>query len=211
MKIALLMENSQADKNPIIEKALKEAVEPQGHTVFNLGMYNSQDDHQLTYIQLGIISSILLNSKTVDFIVTGCGTGQGACMSLNSFPGVCAGLILNPTDAFLFSQINAGNAVCLPYAQGFGWGAEVNLKFTFEKLFAFELGLGYPLERAHVQQCNAQILSKIKHDLVPNFIDALKNIDQQLLKSAIQSPAFQSLFFKYCQDEALRNYISTLL
>jgi ribose 5-phosphate isomerase RpiB len=34
------------------------------------------------------MASILLNSKAVDFVVTGCGTGQGALMSLNIHPGV---------------------------------------------------------------------------------------------------------------------------
>ncbi len=42
------------------------------------------NDHRLTYIHLGIIASLLLNSKAVDFVVSGCGTGQGALMSLNA-------------------------------------------------------------------------------------------------------------------------------
>lgn len=39
MRIALINENSQAVKNPIVEKALRKAVEPMGHTVDNYGMY----------------------------------------------------------------------------------------------------------------------------------------------------------------------------
>ena len=38
MKIALINENSQNSKNPMIEAALKKVVEPMGHTVFNYGM-----------------------------------------------------------------------------------------------------------------------------------------------------------------------------
>ena len=34
MKIALINENSQNSKNPMIEAALKKVVEPMGHTVF---------------------------------------------------------------------------------------------------------------------------------------------------------------------------------
>lgn len=210
MKIALLMENSQASKNEIIAKQLYKVAEHHNYTFYNLGMKNEQDTH-LTYIQLGILSAILLNSKAVDFIVTGCGTGQGAMMALNMFPGVTCGHITNPSDAFLFTQINAGNAVSLPYAQGFGWGGELNALFTFEKLFEFPLGNGYPVERAHIQQCNAKILDKIKKDITPDLIESLKRIDQELLKSAISSHAFQQVFFENAQDEDIKNYIKSLI
>ena len=78
MKIALVMENSQAAKNPIVEKALKSVVEPMGHEVFNYGMYSAEDENQLTYVQIGILAAVLLNSKACDLVITGCGTGEGA-------------------------------------------------------------------------------------------------------------------------------------
>lgn len=40
----------------------------------------------MTYVQVGLLVAILINSKAVDFIVTGCGTGEGAMLALNSFP-----------------------------------------------------------------------------------------------------------------------------
>ena len=88
MKIALINENSQAAKNEIIYNSLKNAAEPLGHEVLNFGMYSADDDAQLTYVMNGILAAILLNSKAVDFVVTGCGTGEGAMLALNSFPGV---------------------------------------------------------------------------------------------------------------------------
>ena len=90
MKIALMMENSQAPKNAIILKELNAVAEEKGFPVYNVGM-SDENDHHLTYIHLGIMASILLNSKAVDFVVTGCGTGQGALMSLNIHPGVVCG------------------------------------------------------------------------------------------------------------------------
>ena len=78
------------------------------------------DEENLTYVQAGLLSAILINSKAVDFIITGCGTGEGAMLALNSFPNVLCGHIEDPTDAYLFSQINAGNAVAIGYAKGFG-------------------------------------------------------------------------------------------
>ena len=134
MKIALMMENSQANKNAIILKELNAVADEKGFPVYNVGM-SDENDHHLTYIHLGIMASILLNSKAVDFVVTGCGTGQGALMSLNIHPGVVCGYCIDPADAFLFAQINNGNALSLPFAKGFGWGAELNVRFIFEKAF----------------------------------------------------------------------------
>jgi len=66
MKIALMMENSQAGKNATILAQLNAAVEPFNHDVFNVGM-DDENDHHLTYIHLGIMASLLLNSNSVDF------------------------------------------------------------------------------------------------------------------------------------------------
>ena len=47
MKIALINENSQAAKNEMICSVLKKMVEPQGHKVFNYGMYSADDEQHL--------------------------------------------------------------------------------------------------------------------------------------------------------------------
>lgn len=143
MRIALINENSQAPKNELICNVLKKVAEPLGHTVDNYGMYGKEGDNWLTYVQNGILGSLLLNSGAADYVITGCGTGMGAMLALNSFPGVICGLAAEPSDAFLFAQINDGNALSLPFAKGFGWGAECNLEYIFEKLFSFESGGGY--------------------------------------------------------------------
>lgn len=84
MKIALMMENSRASKMPSFITNL--APSPMKRDFrFNVGMCD-ENDHHLTYIHLGIMASILLNANAVDFVVTGCGTGQGALMSLNIHP-----------------------------------------------------------------------------------------------------------------------------
>ena len=107
MKIALITENSQAAKNGLIYDALNTAAEPFGHEVFNYGMYTAEDSASLTYVMNGVLAGILLNSKAADFVVTGCGTGMGSMLACNAMPGVFCGLVIDPTDAFLFNQINA--------------------------------------------------------------------------------------------------------
>lgn len=210
MKIALMQEFSQAAKNPIILNELQEVTKKQGHTVFNVGM-NSDNDHRLTYVHLGIMGAILLNSKAVDFVIAGCGTGQGALMALNAFPGVNCGYCIEPTDAFLFAQVNNGNALAMAFAKGFGWGAELNARYIFEKAFDGEKGLGYPPERRESQNANAVILNEMKQAAGKPLIEALKAIDPELVKQAIGGERFQECFFAHSQDAELTAYIKSLI
>lgn len=206
MKIALMNEFSQAAKNPIVLEQLQSVANAQDHQVFNVGM-DGDNDHRLTYIHLGIIASLLLNSKAVDFVVTGCGTGQGALMASNAFPGVSCGYCIDPSDAYLFAQINNGNALALPYAKGFGWGAELNIKYIFEKAFTGEKGQGYPAERKESQVTNAGILNQLKTDVAKDYLSALEAVDSELIKQAIGGKRFQECFFDNCQDEAIANFV----
>ena len=111
MKIALINENSQAAKNGVILAALKKVVEPMGHTVDNYGMYAADDAAQLTYVQCGILGALLLNSGAADFVVTGCGTGEGAMLAMNSFPGVICGHVEDPVDAYTFAHVKDRKSV----------------------------------------------------------------------------------------------------
>ena len=211
MRIALINENSQAAKNGMIEKALRKVVEPMGHTVDNYGMYSQEDAAQLTYVQNGILAAILLNSGAADYVVTGCGTGEGAMLALNSFPGVLCGHIVDPSDGFMFAQINDGNAVSFPFAKGFGWGAELNLEYTFEKLFGFGSGNGYPPERVVPEQRNKKILDQVRANNLKDLVTCLKGIDPELVRGAIAGPRFQELFFASARDKAIIDYVRSVL
>ena len=211
MKIALINENSQAAKNEIIYNSLKNTVEPMGHEVLNFGMYSADDETQLTYVMNGLLAAILLNSKAVDFVVTGCGTGEGAMLALNSFPGVLCGHVTSPLDAYLFGQVNDGNAIAMPFAQGFGWGAELNLDYTFEKLFSTEMGGGYTKERVVPEQRNKKILDEVKKITHHDIMYVLENIDQDFLKTTVSSEKFKELFFANCQVPEIADYIKKVI
>ncbi len=211
MKIALINENSQASKNSIIYDELVNVVSPKGYSVFNYGMYSNDDEHQLTYVKNGLLASILLSSKAVDFVVTGCGTGQGAMLACNSFPNVLCGHITNPLDAYLFGQVNDGNCIAMPYAQGFGWGGELNLRYTFEKLFSEKFGGGYPRDRVIPEQANKKILDGVKLVTHKPIMEILKTIDQTFLKETIDYPQFKDLFFENCQDKEISDYLKSVL
>ena len=212
MIIALINENSQAAKNEMVYNTLKKVAESKGHTVDNYGMYAADDAAQLTYVQNGILAALLINSGAADFVVTGCGTGEGAMLALNSFPGVLCGHVVDPSDAYMFMQINDGNAISLPFAKGFGWGAELNLTYIFEKLFEGEPGGGYPKERVVPEQRNKKILDVVrKVAFKDSLIDILKNLDQDLVKGAVAGEKFQELFFANCKNQEIADYVKALL
>jgi ribose 5-phosphate isomerase RpiB len=113
MKIALIIENSQAAKSEIVHSGSRPRWPSLwAMSVFHYGMYTPEDKASLTYVMNGLLAGILLNSSAADFVITGCGTGMGSMLAANSMPGVFCGLIIDPTDAFLFGQINDGN--CMP-------------------------------------------------------------------------------------------------
>ena len=210
MKIAIINENSQAPKNGIIEAALKKVVEPMGHEVVNYGMY-SDASPRLTYVQCGILAAILLNSGAADYVVTGCGTGEGAMLALNSFPGVICGHVEDPVDAYTFAHVNDGNAVALPFAKGFGWGGELNLEYIFEKLFGFGHGQGYPKERVVPEQRNKKILDGVRAIAFRDLNDILKDLPRDLVKGALSGEHFAEYFFPACKDEKLAATVKELL
>jgi len=207
MKIALIIENSQAAKSEVVHAALTSVAEPLGHQVFHYGMYAPEDKASLTYVMNGLLAGILLNSGAADFVVTGCGTGMGSMLAANSMPGVFCGLVIDPTDAFLFGQINDGNAISMAYAKGFGWAAELNLQDVYRKLFEGERGLGYPKERAEIMAKNRGILKDLKAVTCNDMLTVLKSIDQDLLKATIAGEKFQEYFFANATDEGIREYL----
>ncbi len=211
MRIALLNENSQAAKNELIYNTLKSVVEPMGHEVVNYGMYSAEDEAQLTYVQIGILTGILLNSGAADFVITGCGTGEGAMLACNSFPNVLCGHIESPLDAYLFSQVNDGNAIALPFAENFGWGGELNLQYIFEKLFCAPGGGGYPKERVVPEQRNKKILDEVKKVTHVDMVTILKNLDQELVKGAVSGKNFKEYFLRDCKCDKMAEAVKAIL
>ena len=211
MKIALINENSQAAKNELIFTILKKVVEPMGHEVINYGMYGAEDPNSLTYVQNGILAAVLLNSGAADYVITGCGTGEGAMLACNSFPRVLCGHIESPLDAYLFSQVNDGNCVALPFAENFGWGGELNLQYIFEKLFCAPGGGGYPPERVVPEQRNKKILDQVKEVTHTDMVTILKGLDRELVKGALSGKNFQEYFFEDCKDSAIAEAVKSVL
>ncbi|NMM93073.1 RpiB/LacA/LacB family sugar-phosphate isomerase [Bifidobacterium oedipodis] len=211
MRIALINENSQNAKNDLIFDALKKVVEPKGFEVDNYGMYSAEGSAPLTYVQNGILAAALLNTGAADFVVTGCGTGEGAMLALNSFPGVICGHVEDPLDAYTFAQINDGNAMAIPFALKNGWGQELQLKYIFEQMWLEEPGSGYPKERVVPEQRNKKILDGVRAAAYRPLVDIYKDLDPELVKGAFAGEHFKELFEAHAADGEIKDYVLSLI
>jgi ribose 5-phosphate isomerase RpiB len=209
MKIAVINETSAADKNIDIINAL----DGRGHEIYNLGMKKSGSPPELTYIHTGLLTGLLLNLKKVDFVVGGCGTGQGYLNSAMQYPGVFCGLMQNPMDAWLFAQINGGNCLSLALNFQYGWAGDVNLKFMFDRLFSFEkLGEGYPEHRKTSQQQSKQTLNEISYLAHKQMHEIIMSIDSSIVKNVLAYPGIlEFLDIHDVEDNDLKNILAKFI
>jgi len=206
MRIAVVNEVSAVNKNPDILKALKSF----DCNIINTGMQSPDDQPELTYIHTGLISALLLNLDAVDLVVGGCGTGQGYLNSVMQYPGVFCGLIADPLDAWLFSQINGGNCISLPLNKGYGWAGEINLTYILEKLFVSDMGAGYPEHRKESQQesrTKLKQVSMISHRPMEDILAELVKIDKRMVKTVFSTERFVAAVQKYSKNKALKKAI----
>mgnify|MGYP000728303019 CR=1 FL=1 len=192
MKIAVISEVSARHRNPDILDALRKC----GMDALNVGMTAEGDDVELTYIHTGFMAGALLNMGIVDFVIGGCGTGQGFLNSAMQYPGVFCGLLQEPLDAFLFSQINAGNCVSLALNKGYGWAGELNLAYIFEKLFAGTPGAGFPPHRSMSQAESRKVLSEVSQAAHRPFGEIVNALDPMIVKTALSHKPFYELMEK---------------
>ena len=76
MKIAVMQAGSQKSKNKLLYECVRKAAGKQEHEVINFGIFR-EEEVCYSYVQTALCISILLESQAVDFVVTGCSSGQG--------------------------------------------------------------------------------------------------------------------------------------
>ena len=111
MKIGFIQGTSQKEKK-ILEHYIKQAISPDDELI-NFGIYQDRTT-TLSYVQISLAIALLINSRALDFVVTGCSSGQGMMLACNTFPNIHCGYIPTPQDAYLFSHINDDNVVSFP-------------------------------------------------------------------------------------------------
>lgn len=160
MKIGVIQASTRAKLNDLLYETAKKAAK--AHEVVNLGVFPDETENY-SYVEVAVMISLLIETGSLDFVVTGCSSGQGMMMACNSLPGLSCGFLQTPQDAYLFGRINNGNVASFSLGLNFGWSGELNLQYSLEKLFTDEFGIGYPLK---MQNVNEQKLSLYNNWLI---------------------------------------------
>ena len=196
MRIGVIQASSQREKNDALYRCTCQAAEKNGqqNTVINYGV-SIHDSESYSYIETAFCISLLLSSGAVDFIVTGCSSGQGMMLACNSLPGVLCGYVQNPQDAFLFGRINGGNAASFPLGLNYGWLGEINLQCTLDKLFDGDFGCGYPPEEAARKRRDTEVLKRINTITKRTLPETISRYDTALIRKALSWNAVRDDIF----------------
>lgn len=189
MKIAVINEVSACGKN----KDILAALDNREHTIYNVGMKDPDEKPVLLYTHTGFMTGLLLYLQRVDFVVGGCGTGQGYMNSCMQYPGVFCGHILNSLDGWLYTQINGGNCISLALNQGYGWAGEVNLQFIFDRVFSVERGSGFPKNRKEPQEKARNTLADISMGTHKDWAQILASIPDEIITECLLVREFREL------------------
>ena len=184
MKIGVIQASSQSEKNDFIYNTVIKYA-PEGSEVINFGC-RTVESNEYSYIEISILVGLLLASESVDFVVTGCSSGQGMMLACNSMPGVLCGYAPSPKDAYLFAQINDGNAISLPLGEDYTWTGSDNFEETISALFSEPFGQGYPKSEAARKQKDTKILKKIRKTSQIEMNDLLSNLDPVLIGNVLK-------------------------
>ena len=103
-------------------------------------------------------------------------------LACNSFPGVLCGYAPSPMDAYLFAQINNGNAISLPLGEEYTWTGYENFENTIAKLFSEPFGQGYPKCEADRKMKDTRILKEIRRNSQCSAADLLDSLDQSFIE-----------------------------
>ena len=183
MKIGIIQASSQAAKNQMLFDTVKKYAA--NDEVLNFGC-RTGDSGIYSYVEISLLAGLLLTSGAVDFIVTGCSSGQGMMLACNSFPGVLCGYAPSPMDAYLFVQINHGNAMSLPLGEEYTWAGFENFENTIAKVFSEPFGQGYPKSEAARKAKDTRILKEIRSKSQRSAAELLDSLDKPFIAHIMQ-------------------------
>lgn len=206
MRIAVIQATSQISKNELLFNATKKyAAESQ---VYNFGCTES-DCGQYSYIEISLLIGMLISGKAVDFVVTGCSSGQGMMLACNNMPGVLCGYAPTPKDAYLFAQINNGNVISLPLGEEYTWSGAENLEKTIESLFSEPFGQGYPKSESERKLKDTVLLKQIRKTAQVDIIDVLGSLDKKMIQKILSKKDVVDFILKNGREPKLSEWIRT--
>lgn len=162
-----------------MEHYIKQAISPDEELI-NFGIYQDRTT-TLSYVQISLAIALFINSRALDFVVTGCSSGQGMMLAGNTFPNIQCGYIPTPQDAYLFSHINDGNVVSFPLGLNWGWSGEINFSETMTALFTKPWDKGYPTGEAKRKIKNTKEVKDLNQLTKKAMISFLPDLNPELL------------------------------
>ncbi|MGT2846436.1 RpiB/LacA/LacB family sugar-phosphate isomerase [Streptococcus massiliensis] len=207
MKIAVIQATTRKNMNSLLVDMVKKSTKGE-YEIVNFGIFPNEDC-QYSYVEVAIMISLLIETQAVDFVVTGCSSGQGMMLACNSLPALTCGYVATPQDAFLFGRINGGNVASLPLGLNFGWQGDLNLQYTLDKLFDGEFGVGYPAQDAERKCLETQLLQSLSQLTKSTWLDLLDEFPQDLLLKILQRKNVMDYLLKYGQNKKLVEKLQT--
>lgn len=207
MRIGVIQASSQAGKNEMLFEAVRKYAV--GEEIVNFGCH-ADDIEIYSYVEIAMLVGLLLASGAMDFVVTGCSSGQGMMLACNSFPGVLCGYAPTPADAWLFAQINDGNAVSLPLGEGYTWAGRDNLERTIERLFSEPFGQGYPRDEAGRKLADTARLKAIRRLSQVDLMTFMERLDRQIVKKLLTKRDVIECILTHGRDVSLRDWINAV-
>ncbi|WP_223890139.1 RpiB/LacA/LacB family sugar-phosphate isomerase [Lactobacillus paragasseri] len=177
--------------------------------LINFGIYPNSNTN-LSYVQVFLAIALLINSKSLDFIVTGCTSGQGMMLACNTFPNIQCGYLPTPQDAFLFSHINNGNVISFPLGLNWGWSGEINFSETMKALFKQPWGTGYPPSQASRKVKNTTEVKEFNQLNKKSMTSILPSVDSDLLVPVLKYEPVYNFIIQNGKDTELVNLIKKL-
>ena len=120
---------------------------------------------------------------------------------------VLCGYAPTPQDAYLFAQINNGNAVSLPLGEGYTWSGQENLEQTIALLFSEPFGQGYPKDERERKIGDANLLKRIREQSQVGFMDLLHTLDKELIQKIMTKKDVVDFVFAECANPDLRQWL----
>lgn len=184
MRIGVIQASSQAEKNGLIFNAVSKFA-PKDSQIFNFGC-TADEQERYSYIEISVLVGLLLSSGSVDFIVTGCSSGQGMMLACNNMPGVLCAYAPTPKDAYLFAQINNGNAISLPLGEDYTFSGAQNLENTVKALFSEPFGQGWPKSEADRKLKDTLLLKSIREKSQVSMTELFCQLDDGIVHRILQ-------------------------
>lgn len=206
MKIGVIQGTTQSGKNDLLYNTTKVVVKNHNYEVVNFGV-GIDEKINYSYTEIAFLIGLLINSKAIDFIITGCSSGQGMNLACNTLPGILSGFIQTPQDAYLFGRINDGNVASFSLGLGFGWLGELNLKYSLEQLFNGEFGIGYPPEVAERKRIETLRVKKFNEISKYSIVEIMKKLEDDFINKILTKKDVVSYIIKNSEERELVNYL----